>query len=168
MPTRYRTLSRVALSGGAFVVLGVSPCAAQQAAAQQSARQPAAIELEKLTWVDNPNIPPGSKIAWLVGGPGQAALYTFRVRFPASYRVMPHTHPDDRVYTVVSGTWSIGLGTAFDSTVAKSYQPGSVYFLPANTPHFHPSPEGSVAQVTGRGPTATVYVNTADDPRRKP
>ena len=167
MVTRFRTLSLVALSCGAFVVLGVQPCAAQQAAAQQSARQAGAIELEKLTWIDNPNIPPGGKVAWLVGGPGQAALYTFRVRFPAGYRVMPHTHPDDRVYTVVSGNWSIGIGTTFDATVAKAYPPGAVYFLPANTPHFHLSTGESVAQVTGPGPTATVYVNPADDPRKK-
>ena len=167
MATRFRTLSLVALSCGALIVLGVQPGAAQQVAAQQAAQPPGAIELEKLTWADNPNIPPGGRVAWLVGGPAQAALYTFRVRFPGSYRVMPHTHPDDRVYTVVSGTWYIGIGTTFDTTTAKAYPPGAVYFLPANTPHFHLSTGESVAQVTGRGPTATVYVNPADDPRKK-
>ena len=28
----------------------------------------------------------------------------------ADYKVMPHSHPEERIYTVLSGTWYIGLG----------------------------------------------------------
>lgn len=160
----------VRIAVAALVVVVAAPAAAQQQPTQQPTQQaaaPKAIDPATLTFAQNPNLLPGGQVAWLEGSPTQPGLYTFRVKFPANYRVMPHTHPDDRVYTVISGTWYIGLGTRFDAATAKGYPPGSVYFLPANTPHFHISPGAAEAQVTGAGPTATVYVNPGDDPRKK-
>ncbi len=80
---------------------------------------------------------------------------------------MPHTHPDDRLYTVLSGEWSIGVGAAFDPAGLETFSPGSVYVLQAGTAHFHWAQAGeSVVQITGLGPTATNYVDPEDDPRR--
>jgi hypothetical protein len=36
---------------------------------------------------------------------------------------MPHKHPDDRIYTVMSGV-SIGLGESFDGDKVEAYPPG--------------------------------------------
>ena len=48
--------------------------------------------------------------AWrLLSGP-----YTIRVKVPAGVKLMPHRHPEDRVYTVLSGVFYIGLGDQFD------------------------------------------------------
>jgi len=33
-----------------------------------------------------------------------------RVRVPHGVKLMPHRHPEDRVYTVISGVFYIGLG----------------------------------------------------------
>ena len=50
---------------------------------------------------------------------------------------MPHIHPEDRVYTVISGVFYIGLGDKFDTDKLEAYPPGSVIVLPGNTSHFH-------------------------------
>jgi len=62
----------------------------------------------------------------------------------------------------------IGLGSTFDSTKLVAYGPGSVVVLPRNTPHFHYAKSGEyVTQIYGTGPFGTIYVNPADDPRKK-
>jgi hypothetical protein len=65
---------------------------------------------------------------------------------------MPHRHPEDRVYTVVSGVFYIGLGGEFDPDKLEAYPPGSVIVLPGNTPHFYWAKSSEyVTQVTAIG-----------------
>src|SRR5215467_964096 len=61
-----------------------------------------------IQWVDNPTIPPGGQTAVLAGNPGKAGPFAFRFKMPAGYKIMPHTHPEDRMYTVTSGVLYIG------------------------------------------------------------
>ena len=71
-----------------------------------------------------------------------------------------HTHPDDRIATVVSGTWHFGYGDAFDEKKLKAspLPPGS-FTEPPDRPHFARTGEQPVAlQITGVGPTGTHYV----------
>ncbi len=42
--------------------------------------------------------------------PSEAGPYTIRVRVPHGVKLMPHPHPEDRVYTVIFGVFFIGLG----------------------------------------------------------
>ena len=66
---------------------------------------------------------------------------------------MPHRHPEDRIYTVMSGVFYIGLGDQFDGDKVKAYPPGSVIVLPGDTWHFHWAKSGEyVTQVTAVGP----------------
>ena len=37
-----------------------------------------------------------------------------RVKVPSGVKLMPHRHPEDRIYTVMSGVFYIGLGDQFD------------------------------------------------------
>jgi hypothetical protein len=65
---------------------------------------------------------------------------------------MRHRHPEDRVYTVVSGVFYIGLGGEFDPDKLEAYPPGSVIVLPGNTPHFYWAKSSEyVTQVTAIG-----------------
>jgi hypothetical protein len=45
-------------------------------------------------------------------------------------KLMPHTHPEDRIYTVISGVFYIGLGDRFDGDQVNAYPPGAVIVLP--------------------------------------
>lgn len=120
------------------------------------------------SYAQNPNLLPGGMIAVVAGAPGQAGPYATRVSLPANFKVMPHTHPDDRLYTVISGTYTIGLGAEMDSTKLVRLGAGAVYVLPANTPHYHWTVAGATTfQVSGIGPTSTTYLRDTDDPRKQ-
>jgi quercetin dioxygenase-like cupin family protein len=121
---------------------------------------------ENIKWQSFPAFPPEARLAVLVGEPAKPGPYVVRVKLPAGVKLMPHTHPEDRIYTVVSGVFYIGLGTAFDPDKLQAYAPGSVIVLPANTPHFHWAKSGDyMTQVAGNGPLGIKYVDPHDDPR---
>ena len=81
---------------------------------------------------------------------------------------MPHKHPEDRIYTVISGIFYIGLGDKFDAGKVTAYPPGAVIVLPGNTSHFHWAKSGEyITLVTAIGPLGLEYINTEDDPRNE-
>ena len=121
---------------------------------------------DSIKWAPNP-ANPGTVTAVLLGNPGKPEPYVVRVKLPDAYRIMPHTHPDQRIYTVVSGTWHMGFGDKFDQSKLKPYPAGTVYVLPANASHFHLTQGETVVQSHGVGPTGITFVDPADDPRKK-
>lgn len=123
---------------------------------------------EEIDWKPFPSFPPSARLAVVVGEPAQAGPYTIRVKVPRNVKLMPHRHPEDRVYTVISGTFYIGLGDAFDAEKLQAYPPGAVIVLPGNTSHFHWAKSGEyVTQVTAIGPLGLEYINPNDDPRHR-
>ncbi len=81
---------------------------------------------------------------------------------------MPHKHPEDRIYTVISGVFYIGLGKKFEDDKLQAYPPGSLIVLPSNTAHFHWAKSGEyITQVTAIGPLGLEYIDSCDDPRNK-
>ncbi len=94
----------------------------------------------------------------LKGDPTRAALYTIQLLVPANTRIESHNHPDDRVATVISGTWYFGYGPSFEESRLKALPPGSFYTEPPNEPHFARTGNTAVVvQITGFGPTGTRY-----------
>ena len=121
---------------------------------------------EDVDWKPFPAFPPGARLAVLVGEPTQAGPYLIRVKVPSGVKLMPHKHPEDRIYTVISGVFHIGLGDRFDEEGLKAYPPGSVVVLPGNTWHFHWAKSGEyVTQVNAIGPLGLEYKEADDDPR---
>jgi quercetin dioxygenase-like cupin family protein len=78
--------------------------------------------------------------------------------------IQAHSHKDDRVATVLKGTWYFGYGNKFDEKGLKALPAGSMYTEPSNTPHFARTREQVVIEIVGYGPSSTSYVNPADDP----
>jgi quercetin dioxygenase-like cupin family protein len=121
---------------------------------------------EEIDWKPFAAFPPSVRLAVVVGQPSEAAPYTIRVRVPQGVKLMPHVHPEDRVYTVISGVFYIGVGDEFDADKLQAYPPGSVVVLPGDTPHFHWAKSSEyVTQVTALGPLGLEYVSAKDDPR---
>jgi quercetin dioxygenase-like cupin family protein len=80
---------------------------------------------------------------------------------------MPHTHPDERVVTVLSGTFYLGSGPTFDESKAKELEAGSVTVVPPNTVHWGFAKDSAVTiQEIGVGPTATTPRPRAATPTR--
>jgi quercetin dioxygenase-like cupin family protein len=120
-----------------------------------------------IDWQPFPGFPPSARLAVVAGDPSEPGLYTTRVKLPAGVKLMPHTHPEARIYTVISGVFYIGLGEHFDSEKLEAYPPGAVILLPGGTPHFHWARSGEyVTQISAIGPLGLDYVNQSDDPRK--
>ena len=114
----------------------------------------------------HPAFPPPARLAVVVGRPSEPAPYVVRVKLPSGVKLMPHRHHEDRVYTVMSGVFYIGLGEHFDEEALQAYPPGAVIVLPGGTPHFHWARSGEyVTQVTAIGPISLEYVDPENDPR---
>jgi quercetin dioxygenase-like cupin family protein len=123
---------------------------------------------EDIDWKSFPAFPPPARLAILVGEPTKPGPYVIRVKVPSGVKIMPHKHPEDRVYTVISGVFYVGLGDQFDASKLKAYPPGSVIVLPGETHHFHCAKSGEyVSQVTAIGPLGLDYLDLHDDPRNK-
>jgi uncharacterized RmlC-like cupin family protein len=89
------------------------------------------------------------------------------LRVPVHTRIAAHYHRDDRVATVISGTWHIGYGDKFDEAKLKALPPGSFYTEPPSRNHFaETGDEPVVVQITGFGPSSTEYVDASQDPRK--
>jgi quercetin dioxygenase-like cupin family protein len=115
-----------------------------------------------------PAFPAGARLAVLVGDPTQTGPYLIRVKLSAGVKMLPHKHPEDRIYTVISGVFYIGLGEEFDETKLTAHAPGSVLILPGGQPHFHWAKSGEyVTQVSAIGPLGLTYVDPANDPRNQ-
>jgi len=123
---------------------------------------------EDIVWKPFSAFPPSVRLAVVVGQPSEPGPYVVRVKVPTGVKLMPHKHPEDRVYTVMSGVFYIGLGARFDADGLKAYPPSSVLVLPGDTFHFHWAKSGEyITQVTGIGPLGLEYLDPQDDPRNQ-
>jgi len=112
---------------------------------------------DTLKWNTPPGVA-GLQAAWVLGAETEAGPYLLRVRLTAGARIAPHTHPDERQTTVLSGTVFVGTGTAFKEDRVTALPAGSVYVIPAGVPHFIWAKDGAVEyQEAGVGPTATKF-----------
>lgn len=125
------------------------------------------VNTKELKWVDGPaSIPKGAKMAVVEGNPtAPNALFTIRLKLPANYKIMPHSHPADEHVTVISGTFNMGMGETFDMKKATALTAGGFAVMPVGHRHFAFSKGETVIQLHGVGPWAINYVNPADDPR---
>jgi quercetin dioxygenase-like cupin family protein len=147
-----KLVSAVALSLAAFV-----------ANAQDSGRTVTPSEVQ---WKPSPTVK-GLENAYILGDANKPGAYVQRVRFPANFTLQAHSHPDDRTYTIISGTWHVGWGTKFDESKLKALPAGSFYTEPANVPHFIVTKgEPVVVQITGTSPSALKYVDPAHAPKK--
>lgn len=120
----------------------------------------------ELAWKEGPpSLPAGAKMALLEGNPSEPGAFTMRLKLPAGYKIPAHHHPADEHVTVLSGTFSMGLGEKFDEKQVKDLPVGGFAVMKTGTRHFAMSRDGATIQLHGMGPWGITYVNPADDPR---
>lgn len=113
---------------------------------------------ESLRWEGPPNIP-ALKAAWILGAEQKPGPYILRVKLAANGLIPPHTHPDERNTTVLSGTIYVGSDEIFDERKVVAVPAGAVYVAPANLPHYVWAKDGNAEyQEAGVGPTSTVIL----------
>lgn len=126
------------------------------ASAQNDAPEP--ILPDSIRWEDPPNITK-MQAAWVVGAEQEPGPYLLRVRLASGARIPPHTHPDKRISTVLSGVIYVGFGETFDETAVVAVPTGAVYVAPTGVPHYIWAEENAMYQEVGVGPTGTSFVN---------
>ncbi|MCU0870292.1 MAG: cupin domain-containing protein [Burkholderiales bacterium] len=141
-----RTLSAAMLAAVTFVA--VAPCAQADDAPKFHAVKPADI-----AWKEIRKSPPLFR-AFVQGDQDKPGPFTFRVRAAAGHKLAPHTHPDDRVITVISGTYWSAVGDKWDDGKLIAFPAGSFYVVPAGVPHYSAVLEGETEfQESGVGPS---------------
>jgi quercetin dioxygenase-like cupin family protein len=120
------------------------------------------VNADEVAWKDAPPILPGAQISVLYGDPAKEGVFVMRLKFPANYKVPPHTHPVDEIVTVISGEFNIGLGKEFDAAQTKPYTAGALIAMPPETAHFVFTDEETVVQISTRGPWALKFINPGD------
>ena len=112
---------------------------------------------------------PGVHTKVLYGDPSKPGLYSILLYVPANTTIQAHSHRDDRMATVVSGTWHFGYGEHFDAAKLEALPPGSVYSEPGTRAHNHfaqTQAEPVIVHIVGFGPTDTVYFDPANEPKQ--
>ena len=109
----------------------------------------------------------GIQTVVLKGDPAKPGLYTLMLRAGPGLRIQAHSHGDDRVATVLKGTWYFGYGDRFNEAALQALETGSFYTEPPNVPHFAMTKEEVILQIVGTGPSSTTYVDPANDPTRR-
>ncbi|MCC8986415.1 MAG: cupin domain-containing protein [Candidatus Contendobacter sp.] len=118
---------------------------------------PTPILPDNLHWIDAPGGLPLQAV-WILGAELKPEPYLIRVKLNAGGRIPPHTHPDARNSTVLSGTLYVGFGATFDELKLVAIPSGAVYVAPAQVPHFVAAKEAVLYQEAGMGPTGTILV----------
>ncbi len=111
-----------------------------------------------------PALPKGGQMVVLSGDPTKAGPFVLRAKLPAGYTVPPHWHPTDEQITVLSGSFSMGMGDKVDKK-AKAMGAGGWALMPAQMHHFAYTKTGATIQVNAMGPFVINYIDPKDDPR---
>ena len=144
-----------------FIVFFASPTAHAQSPAY------ARVLPDDLKWTPLPSMPKGAQIAVLHGSPGKPGLFTIRVKLPANFKLPVHSHPDERVRTIIAGTYYSAIGDKVDNSALMAFPAGTVSPVPPKVWQFAETRgEEVVFQITGVGPTGIDYLNPSEDPRK--
>jgi quercetin dioxygenase-like cupin family protein len=123
----------------------------------------------EIKWGTGPAILPArAQAAVFYGDPTKDGLFSMRFKLPKGYRVPPHTLSKAGLFTVISGTFRIGMGEKADPSKARAMSAGSFIALAPGTPHFVSVDEETVVQLNNIGPWVITYIDPKDDPRQKP
>ncbi len=163
-------LTVVMFSSPAFVIFAIGVL--RPALAQEHGRR---LDLDEIHWLGESahggvgtSHAEGIQTVVLDGDPTKPGLYTIRLQVPPNTKIEAHSHRDNRAAVVLSGTWFIGYGHAFDAKGLKKLAPGGFYTEPAGVDHFALTKDESViVQITGFGPTSTKYRDERLNPTHK-
>jgi hypothetical protein len=110
---------------------------------------------DQIPWKDNPRNP-GVKQAVLYGDPDKPGLYVVMVKWLAGNMSRPHWHPNDRLITVVKGTWWVGSGGTYDPNATVPMPAGTFVTHYGRQVHYDGAKdEDAILVISGEGPATT-------------
>ena len=113
------------------------------------------IHVDDLEWTVREG---GTSFVVLYGDPSEPGFYIQRNRFPPGAFSTPHYHDQDRLISVISGTWYTGVGAELDKEDTVPLPPGSYMVHPAGGWHYDGAIEEEVVvEIRGMGPVRTIF-----------
>ena len=95
----------------------------------------------------------GNEQAVLMGDPTKPGLYIVLTKWPPHRNSRPHSHPNDRYITVLSGTWWVATGSDYDPAGMKPVPAGSYVTHFAKQMHYDGAKdEECILEIVGMGP----------------
>lgn len=150
-----RTFTPRRIAGLAASAL-ISVYGASAPAADFAGLDPKAIAIklpDEIKWVPNSG---GSETAVLVGDPAKPGLYVVLTKWKAHHNSKPHSHPNDRYITVLSGTWWVGTGADYRPESLKPVPAGGFVTHYGNEIHYDGARDGdTILQIVGLGPATS-------------
>jgi quercetin dioxygenase-like cupin family protein len=145
------------------IALAIIVAGASLALAQTAAVPPMLLTPDEMHWSAQGAVAAsGMEQLNLIGDPAKNGPYTIRLKFPKGMKIAPHTHPDSREITVLSGVYATGYAEKADPAKLKVLPAGSFYTEPANIAHFIEIKEDVVLQVSGTGPSGRHFLEPAE------
>jgi quercetin dioxygenase-like cupin family protein len=121
---------------------------------------PAILKFQMPTDIQWPETKELVKRLTLYGDPTKPGLYVQLLKWPPGSGSRPHTHPNDRFVTVVSGTWWVGTGPSGDMTKTVPMPAGAFIIHTAGGIHYDGAKdEEAIVRVVGMGPGTTQYAD---------
>jgi hypothetical protein len=103
--------------------------------------------------------------AVLYGDPEKPGLYVVLNKWLPGNMSRPHWHPNDRVITVIKGTWWVGTGDKFDPDSTVAMPAGTVVTHYGNEVHYDGAKDGEAwLVIVGEGPATGTPVTKAPPP----
>mgnify|MGYP001601170617 CR=1 FL=1 len=106
---------------------------------------------DQIAWQGDPVKGPQTYVLW--GDPTKPGPYAILVKWPSHRMSRPHTHPNARYITVLSGTWWVGTGQTYAPETTTPMPAGSVVTHFAKQFHYDGAKdEPAVLEIVGEGP----------------
>ncbi len=125
------------------------------------------VNLDQVKWgAAPPSLPPGIEAAVLAGDPAKRGQFTVLIRGPQGYRVPPHWHSTEERVTVLSGSFTMGMGDKIDTGTGTALTVGGYAMMPRRAHHWGMATAPFIIQIQAMGPFDIHYINPAEDPTR--
>jgi oxalate decarboxylase/phosphoglucose isomerase-like protein (cupin superfamily) len=123
---------------------------------------------EQIPWKDNPKNA-GVKQAVLYGDPDKPGLYVVMVKWLPGNMSRPHWHPNDRLITVIKGTWWVGASGTFDPEATVPMPAGTAVTHFGRQVHYDGAKdEETILVISGEGPATSTPFTPGDQIPAKP
>jgi hypothetical protein len=139
-----------------LTVIALSAAAGAGAISAEPQLDPKALAFrlpEQIPWKRNPA---GNETAVMYGNPEKPGLYAVLVKWLPGNMSRPHWHPNDRVITVLKGTWWVGTGDKFDPDATVPMPAGTVVTHFGKEVHYDGAKDGEAwLMIVGEGPATS-------------
>jgi quercetin dioxygenase-like cupin family protein len=156
---RFRLFGALALAAA----LGLAAAAPQSARAEIDPKSITIVPVDKLEFK---GLPDGAQIATVFGDSTKPGLYGILIKWPPHTSSRPHSHPNDRYVTVLSGTWWINTGAKYNADTMMPMKPGAFVIHHAGEIHYDGTKdEPALIYIVGMGPAPSI---PREDPSTAP